>query len=132
MLTGGCYCGAIRYQAGGRPIERALCHCSICRATTGAPAVAWFTVDRAAFRYTAGAPALFASSPQAERSFCPKCGTQLTFVHQDYGGERIDVTTASLDDAEAAPPVEQIWTRSRLSWMADLDRLPERTMADRS
>ena len=43
MLAGGCYCGAVRYETRGEPIERALCHCSICRATTGAPAVvgAW-------------------------------------------------------------------------------------------
>jgi len=131
MLTGGCYCGSVRYEAGGEPTERALCHCSICRATTGAPAVAWFTVQRADFRYTAGAPAVFASTPQAERAFCGTCGCQLTFIHADYDGKRIDVTTASLDDPEAAPPVEHIWTRSRLAWMDALDGLPERTMADR-
>jgi hypothetical protein len=131
MLAGGCYCGAVRYEAGGEPIERALCHCSICRATTGAPAVAWFTVRRSDFKYTAGAPKIFASTPKAVREFCAVCGTQLTFTHANYRGERIDVTTASLDDPHAAPPVEQIWTRSRLGWMTGLDRLPERTMADR-
>ncbi len=132
MLIGGCYCGAVRYEAGGEPIERALCHCAICRATTGAPAVAWFTIQRADFRYTRGAPAAFASTPQATREFCATCGTQLSFVHSDYAGRRIDITTASLDNPEAAPPVEHIWTKSRLGWMSDLDRLPEHTMADPS
>ncbi|MGI9170469.1 MAG: GFA family protein [Caulobacteraceae bacterium] len=131
MLTGGCCCGAVRYEAGGEPIERALCHCSICRATTGAPAVAWFTVKRADFRFTAGAPASFASTPKATREFCATCGTQLTFAHEAYGGKRIDITTASLDHPEAAPPLEHIWTRSRLGWMTHLDALPEHTMADR-
>ncbi|MGI8839313.1 MAG: GFA family protein [Caulobacteraceae bacterium] len=130
MPTGGCYCGTVRYEAAGEPTERALCHCTICRATTGAPAVAWFTVQRANFRYTAGAPTSFASTPKAMREFCGVCGTQLTFVHEDYG-DRIDITTASLDDPHAAPPVEHIWTRSRLDWMTRLDALPEHTMADR-
>ncbi|MHB8528326.1 MAG: GFA family protein [Caulobacteraceae bacterium] len=130
MLTGGCFCKSLRYEAGGEPFERALCHCSMCRGTTGAPAVAWFAVMRSEFRFTAGEPAAFASSAQAERTFCAHCGTQLTFAHKDYG-DRIDITAASLDDPEAAAPVEHIWTRSRLSWMTDLDRLPEHTMQDR-
>jgi hypothetical protein len=128
-LTGGCYCRAVRYEAGGEPFERALCHCTMCRGTTGAPAVAWFTVMRSDFRFTAGEPTPFSSSPQAERTFCQTCGTQLTFAHADYG-DRIDITAASLDDPERAPPREHIWTRSRLSWMTGLDRLPEQTMAD--
>jgi len=130
MLTGGCYCGAVRYEADGEPIERALCHCAICRAITGAPAVAWFTVQQGDFRHTAGAPAAFASTPKATREFCATCGTQLTFVHEDYAGKRIDITTASLDNPEAAPPVEHLWTKSRLPWMTDLDRLPEHARAD--
>ena len=124
-LTGGCACGAVRYAAEGEPTERALCHCTLCRATTGAPAVAWFTVPTDVFRYTAGAPRSYASTPEAVREFCGTCGTQLTFARHDYGGRRIDVTTASLDDPERAPPREHIWTRSRLSWMTALGDLPE-------
>ena len=42
MLTGGCFCGAIRYEARGTPFHESNCHCSICRRTTGAPFVTWF------------------------------------------------------------------------------------------
>lgn len=124
MLTGGCFCGDVRYQAEGKPFERALCHCAMCRGTTGAPAVAWFSVTIAEFRYLAGEPVRFASSPEAEREFCGRCGTQLTFRHADYAGSRIDVTTGSLDDREGAAPVEQIYVRSRPSWMVRLSDLP--------
>jgi len=34
MLTGGCFCGRVRYEAGGVPFNRTNCHCSICRRTT--------------------------------------------------------------------------------------------------
>lgn len=130
MLTGGCCCGAVRYEADGEPFDLCICHCEICRRTTGAPAVAWFTVRPEDLRLTKGEPARFASSATGSRQFCSTCGTQITFRDKRIPDE-IDVTTASLDDPAAAPPVEHIWTRSRLPWMADLDRLPEHTMEDR-
>ena len=123
MLTGGCHCGALRYEAEGEPFERALCHCELCRRTTGAPAVAWFTIRESDLRLT-GEPVRYASSDHAERGFCGRCGAQITFKDAAYG-DRIDLTTASLDDPEAAPPVEQIWVRSRLHWMADAHALPD-------
>jgi hypothetical protein len=54
MLKGGCFCGDIRYEAGGKPFYRTNCHCSICRRTTGAPFVAWFSVPRSEFRLVQG------------------------------------------------------------------------------
>ena len=106
------------------PFERALCHCTDCRGTTGAPAVAWFTVRTEDFRFVAGEPREYRATPAAVRTFCGVCGAQLTFVHDSYEGARIDVTTASLDDPEAVPPVEQIFVRSRLSWMESAADLP--------
>jgi hypothetical protein len=123
VLTGGCFCGAVRYEADGEPFERAVCWCEICRRTTGGIAVAWFTVRPGELRFTQGAPTVYASSHEAERGFCPSCGTQLTFRRHDYG-DRVDVATGSLDDVEAAPPVEQIWTTSRPRWAGDLSALP--------
>ncbi len=123
MLTGGCHCGAVRYRAEGEPFERALCHCELCRKTTGAPAVAWFTVREDALALT-GEPVSWASSDRAVRTFCGRCGTQITFRDASYEN-RIDLTTASLDDPEAAPPAEQIWVRSRLGWMATAHALPD-------
>jgi len=77
MLKGGCFCGAIRYEAGGTPFHKTNCHCSICRRTTGAPFVAWFSVPRSEFRLVQGATTQFRSTPKGTRTFCPRCGTQL-------------------------------------------------------
>jgi hypothetical protein len=41
MITGGCHCGAIRYQAEGEALTHALCHCTDCRRHAGAPIVGW-------------------------------------------------------------------------------------------
>ncbi len=124
MLRGGCYCGRIRYEAAGTPFHETNCHCSICRRTTGAPFVAWFTVHRSQFRFVSGEPTRFSSSPKGTRSFCPQCGTQLTFKHEDFSDE-IDVTTCSLDAPDALPPKDHTRTRSKLSWIKLADRLVE-------
>jgi hypothetical protein len=96
----------------------------MCRRTTGAPFVTWFSVPRTQFRLIRGEPARFRSSANGQRSFCAHCGTQLTFEHQDFPGE-IDITTCSLDDPNVLPPKDHTWMRSRLDWIALADRLPE-------
>ena len=124
MLTGGCHCGKIRYEARGVPSSETNCHCSDCRRTSGAPFVAWFTLRRPEFRIVAGTPARYASSANAERTFCPDCGTQLTFEHVEYPDE-IDVTTCSLDVPERVPSKDHTRTSSRLSWIRLCDALPQ-------
>lgn len=123
MLTGGCFCGRVRYETDASPYYATNCHCSICRRTTGAPFVAWFSVPRSRFRLSGG-PTRFRSSNNATRSFCPLCGAQLTF-ELDGAGDEIDVTTCSLDDPNRVPPADHTRTSSRLAWIKLADGLPE-------
>jgi hypothetical protein len=124
MLQGGCFCGRIRYEVTGTPFHETNCHCSICRRTTGAPLVAWFTVRPSEFRWLSGNPCQFRSSAQATRSFCAHCGTQLTFQGDEYPDE-IDVTTCSLDQPETVPPRDHSHVSSKLRWIALSDGLPQ-------
>ncbi|MBR0648736.1 GFA family protein [Roseomonas terrae] len=123
MLKGGCFCGYVRYEAGGTPFHSTVCHCSMCRRVAGAPMVAWFSVPRAEYRVVAGEPTRFASSPQAFRTFCPRCGTPLTF-ESAYSPDEIDITTVSLDDPETMPPADHTRTATQLSWVHLDDGLP--------
>lgn len=123
MLTGGCYCGAVRYQAGGEPYNRTICHCEMCRRTTGAPCVAWFSVPRADFAFTDGAPTRYRSSSHGTRAFCSICGTQLTFADDAFPGE-IDVSICSLDQPGAVAPASHIFTASQVPWLHSADGLP--------
>ncbi|UFN47125.1 GFA family protein [Roseomonas sp. OT10] len=123
MLQGGCLCGQVRYEAEGAPFHPTICHCGMCRRAAGAPMVAWFSVPREGFRWVAGEPARYASSPGATRCFCRRCGTSLTFAAAQTPDE-IDVTTASLDDPEAVPPRDHTHVATRLSWVATDDGLP--------
>jgi hypothetical protein len=123
MLEGGCFCGFVRYQADGPPSQGTNCHCSICRRTSGAPFVAWLTVPAAGFRFRSGRPTSFASSDHGTRTFCPRCGTPLTFQSTRFPQE-IDVTTCSLDDPERHAPKDHTRTSSKLSWVELGTRLP--------
>ena len=123
VLTGGCHCGAIRYAAEGSVFDETVCHCSVCRRTSGAPLIAWFTVAPAGFRFTQGTPIDYWSTAHGMRRFCPACGTQLTFQSTDHPNE-LDVTTASLDDPEQVPPLDHTWAPDAVSWIWRLDALP--------
>lgn len=47
MLTGGCRCGDVRYQADVTDATRhGLCHCQDCRTSSGAPVMAWLAVPK--------------------------------------------------------------------------------------
>ena len=80
---GGCFCGAVRYSVIGTPFNATNCHCSICRRTTGAAFVTWFSVRTNEFHILHGQPEQFRSSAHGVRSFCGRCGTQLTFRFSD-------------------------------------------------
>ena len=123
MLEGGCFCGFVRYGAGGVPSHETNCHCSICRRTSGAPFVTWFTVPHSEFAFTRGEPASLESSEHGTRTFCPRCGTPLTFRSTQMPAE-IDVATCSLDHPESLPPKDHTQTSSRLSWIQLSDGLP--------
>jgi len=123
MLQGGCFCGAVRYVVEGEPFNSTLCHCSDCRRSAGAPAVAWFSARMEQVRFTKGNPATFRSSEQVLRGFCAVCGTTLSYQDGRQPDE-IDIATASLDDPEAAPPRDHTFAGERLSWMHADDGLP--------
>jgi len=123
MLEGGCFCGAVRYVVRQAPFAETSCHCSICRRTSGAPFVSWFTVADTGFSFCSGSPHRFQSSSHGARTFCPQCGTQLTFQSTLFPGW-MDVTICSLDDPEAVTPKNHTWTRAQPSWIHLADGLP--------
>jgi GNAT superfamily N-acetyltransferase len=125
-VSGGCFCGAVRYEVEATPRDVSHCHCSMCRRAAGAPLVTWATYPVGALRWTHGTPAALRSSPPVTRSFCSACGTPLAFFTSEDPGW-IDVTVASMDQAAAVWPTDHIWTPDRLPWLVlddDLPRLP--------
>jgi len=102
-ITGGCHCGAIRYQVEGEAIVHALCHCRDCRLHAGAPVVGWTMYADDAVKVTKGEPKVYHSSENARRHFCGDCGTGLFYVNADMLPGVIDVQSATYDDPDAVP-----------------------------
>jgi hypothetical protein len=121
-IEGGCLCGEVRYCVTGAPRAASLCHCRTCRRACGAPVAAWIMIQREQLVIERGAPVTFRSSPEVERSFCGRCGTPLTYGHDDSPAS-IDVLTATLDEPAAFPPDREIWLDHRIGWMATNDQL---------
>lgn len=123
MRAGGCFCGAVRYQVEGDPLDAAYCHCRTCQRTTGAPVVAWATWPRERFSWLGAEPKTLHSSTTGQRSFCGDCGTQLLFWTADAPA-LFDVNLATLNDPAAVRPDYHIWTASRIPWFETADELP--------
>ena len=117
------YSKRLSYKADAEPFYKTICHCTDCRRIVGAGSVAWFTVPRASLHWTGGEPANVRSSAKAVRRFCGTCGTSLSF-ESDETPDEIDVTTASLDEADAVPPKDHTRTASRFAWDIICDGLP--------
>ena len=77
-MTGGCLCGAVRFEAEDVSNELHVCHCGTCRGWSGGGG---FAVSVGSVTFT-GEDSLerYASSAWAERGFCRSCGTHL-FYH---------------------------------------------------
>jgi hypothetical protein len=122
-LKGGCQCGAVRYRLTAKPTGANICHCRMCQKAGGSPFMAFGGVRLSNFVVTSGAIATFSSSDIAERGFCARCGTPLTY--QGVGADRISVTLGSLDDPGAVEPETQLGVESKVSWLAHSFTLTE-------
>ena len=125
FLTGGCLCGAVRFEATEEPYKVLHCHCRSCRKHNGAPVVtlAGFKADQV--RFSGDARKFYESSPGVHRTFCGTCGTPLTW--EGDGGERgpiIEFHISTFDDPDGLAPSVHSFYPERISWMEVADELP--------
>jgi hypothetical protein len=77
QLTGGCGCGAVRFEIDA-PLGRAVyCHCTRCQRRTGTAASASARIEPGSLRVTEGEENLRAWAPEGglEKVFCARCGS---------------------------------------------------------
>ncbi len=116
LNTGGCFCGAIRYEFDGEDHLVANCHCTMCRKTSAAPYVTWVIVPASDFRYTQGTPKMLQSSEKGKRYFCAECGTPVACIIGEQSTE-VDVTVGSLDKPAEFKPTIDVHEDNRLPWV---------------
>ncbi len=122
-ITGGCMCGAIRYEATEPPQKAGYCHCRMCQKATGNLFYPYAAFRSDAFRFTQGEPKFYKSSAWLERIFCANCGTQVADRYLK-GSDRVFATIGSLDHPEDWPPSNHFGVESQIPWLTIDDDLP--------
>ncbi|WP_371808134.1 GFA family protein [Ruegeria sp. HKCCD7239] len=75
------------------------------------------------WRWTGKEPKTFTSSPGVERSFCPECGTPISFRSQAMSGI-LHLYVATLDNPDALQPTLHVAHEEKLEWLRLNDDLP--------
>ncbi len=125
MQTGGCLCGAVRFEVDGAIGPITCCHCSRCRRASGSAFTAAASVDQEGFRIVAGSELLaeFESSPQNRRAFCSRCGSQLFSRHDAYPIVR--VRAGAFDDDPKTRIAADIMMGSKAAWLEGREQAEE-------
>jgi len=121
---GKCMCGAVRIRAVGMPTAVIYCHCGDCRASSGAPVSLFAGYLVGQVEWLRGEPKGYRSSATVMRSFCPDCGTPLSYEDGRLPGE-VYVPIGVFDDPEAFEPKAHNWASQRIRWFDVRDDLPQ-------
>jgi hypothetical protein len=126
-FTGGCLCGAIRYEVTGEPVRMAICHCDDCRKATGAAFTTNIFVNAADLRVVQGTPKQFQhptdSGSTMTNEFCANCGSQL-FGYSSRGNGVKHVKVGTIDDAGFVRPQIEVYTVRKLPYVRLQDDIP--------
>jgi hypothetical protein len=122
--TGGCLCGAVRYEISGPDPAIDICHCAMCR-RQGGHAQAAMVVAREHFRWTCTEGlAWYRSSDHGRRPFCSRCGSALGF--EEDGDDAVYPNAGSLDDGGQGLTIRShIYTASKGAYYTIGDDAPQ-------
>ena len=117
-FTGGCLCGALRYEASGSPQYMGHCYCEDCRKASGSGFIPFIGFAADAVRFTG--PSLkfvskAANGNNAVRNSCPRCGS-LVFGGEVGADTSHTIYAGTLDDPSLFHPTVAIFTRGRPDW----------------
>jgi len=118
-FSGGCACGAIRFECSAAPIGMVNCHCRDCQKASGGSFSPTVIVPAAALRLVQGEPTYHQvraeSGHTARRAFCAYCGTPL-FAASTAKRDCAGIKAGSLDDPSWFKPEADVWTCSAQPW----------------
>lgn len=117
MTKGACNCGAVAFEIMGDVSQVIVCHCSICRKSTGSHGIPVVLFEKKDFRWTKGEDQIATwQKPGADwkKWFCKTCGSPLP-------GENDDVRMFApagviTDDGDLHSVIHHIWVGSKAKW----------------
>ena len=117
-FTGGCFCGAVRYEYSGEPNFAAHCQCNRCRMASGTGHSSFLAVQEADLNLSGDltfheAPA--DSGNIVSRGFCPTCGSPIMARNSGWLGV-VGLIASCLDDPEVFKPQVVAYRACAASW----------------
>jgi hypothetical protein len=135
MVSGGCLCGAIRFEVARFVGPFELCHCSRCRRAFGsafaaligvkAEDVSWISGRDEIQRYEAP---VRKHPPGFRTAFCGQCGSPMPVFEAD--DDWFEIAAGILDDDPGLRPDRHIFVECGSAWYEILDDLPQLTKGD--
>lgn len=126
-MTGGCMCGAVRYEVSGEPVTSFVCHCRACQYVSGGAGANVMVINRADLRLTRGQPRTYWSTSdsgaQIGRQFCETCGTPV-FSDLESQPDLLVLKVGSLDDPGPFKPAANLWANAAQPWHRMDDEIP--------
>jgi hypothetical protein len=117
VLTGGCQCGAVRYEITGAPLTTYVCHCRECRKQSASAFGISLTVRSGDLRVTQGETKSWTRGTDSGRRlkcvFCPACGSRL-WHEGEPKGPTVSVKGGSLDGGVDLGQAQHIWVSRKL------------------
>jgi hypothetical protein len=117
-FTGGCLCGAVRYECSADPFFMGNCHCRDCQKASGGAYDPAIGLPAAALKITGKVKyhdIKAESGNTLTRGFCPECGARL-FGKTSGMADLAMITAGSLDDPIQYKPSMDIFTASAQPW----------------
>lgn len=114
--TGGCHCGAVRFEVEIDTAIGSVCNCTICTKT------GWISrrVKPAAFKLRAGKAALSSyewGGKVMQFTFCKRCGVQC-FAPGHLGGDFVTINLRCLDGFDPGQVELSYWDGRHDNWHA--------------
>lgn len=117
--TGGCACGAIRFDVSGEPIAMVDCQCRDCQRRSGTGHGSYMTFASRKTAKVTGEGKIWEVVGEGgtvkHHAFCPACGTPAYLVFP-AAPDIFIVHAASLDDPARYKPQFVTWTHSAHPW----------------
>jgi len=128
-VDGACHCGFVTFTGDVDPATTGVCHCTDCQTMTGSAFRATVRAAAGTFRILTGEPTIYLkktaeSGTVREHAFCPRCGTSVYATLPGPAPKVHSLRIGTLRPREALVPRAQIWTRSRVPWLAELAHVP--------
>ncbi|MEM1310977.1 MAG: GFA family protein [Cyanobacteria bacterium P01_H01_bin.153] len=114
-ITGGCFCGAVRYQVSAPLKAGRSCHCSRCRKAFSGAGSAYAEVQADTFAWVSGEALLtkYETGPGWGMGFCGQCGSTICGLRE---GQVHGVTLGSVDGDPGVEIEMHIFVGSKAPW----------------